>query len=182
MSKMKFHLPVIAACCLAYVLLERLNHYAFEALQYATMVHWIYLPSGLRLACVLIFVVPGAIGVALGLVLVTWPYFAGDPVSALATGVASGLAPLLARRICHRFLGMDLELRNLTPARLFVIAAVFAAMSAAMLQAIFVWRGYSVNYLLGTAVMALGDLVGTVIVLYAAKLLILALASRLRVR
>lgn len=179
---MKHTLTVIAGTCGAYIVLERLNHYAFAGFEFAPMVHWIYLPSGLRLAFVLIFVVPGAIGVALGMVLMTWPYYAGDPVSALASGVASGSAPLLARHFCHRFLGMDLELRNLTPASLLAIAAVFAAISAAMLQAVFVWRGYSSNYLLGTAVMALGDLVGTVIVIYVAKLLLLALGARLSAR
>lgn len=41
---------------------------------------------------------------------------------------------------------------------------------------------YSQNYLLGTAVMALGDLVGTIIVIYMAKFLLLALGTKLGVR
>jgi len=42
---MKIRLIVIAATCVAYTLLDLLNHYVFRALEFKQMVHWIYLPS-----------------------------------------------------------------------------------------------------------------------------------------
>ena len=180
---MKIRLIVIAATCVAYTLLDLLNHYVFRALEFKQMVHWIYLPSGLRLAFVLIFAAMGAIGVALGSALIGFlHYFAHDPMTALLTGMGSGLAPYLARYACHDWLNMDLELRNLTPGKLLAISVVFAVMSASLQQAVLLWRGYTDHFAQDTFVMASGDLLGTIIVIYLAKLTILAVGAGLKSR
>ena len=109
-------------------------------------------------------------------------YFAHDPMTALLTGMGSGLAPYLARYACHDWLNMDLELRNLTPGKLLAISVVFAVMSASLQQAVLLWRGYTDHFAQDTFVMASGDLLGTIIVIYLAKLTILAVGAGLKSR
>lgn len=180
---MRDRLLVVVATSMVYALVDVLNQFVFRALEFTQSVNWVYLPSGLRMVFVLVFIELGAVGVALGSTAVYLVhYFPDDPLTALLTGLISGLAPYLARHSCHQWLGMDLELRDITPRKLLAIASVFAVTSSVMHQWVFAWRGYSVNLAAQTAVMILGDLVGTIIVIYIAKLLILALGMRLRTR
>lgn len=180
---MTARLIVIAATSAVYSLLDVLNLQLLRALEFTPMAHWVYMPSGLRLVFVLVFVSSGAIGVALGASLVGWlHYFEGDPVTAMLIGVCSGAAPYLARYACRDWLGMDLELHNLTPRKLMAMATVFAGISAVFQQTALVWRGYTDTFLLSTAAMAVGDLLGTVIVIYLIKLILLAIGWGLRSR
>ena len=99
---------------------------------------------------------------------------AGVALERLGEGrVAAGelLAPLLARSICGYLIDFESTLINLTVDMLLKVAAIFAMLSATIHQLWFTFRGYSDNFISNTAVMALGDFVGTILVLYAAKFL-----------
>jgi hypothetical protein len=60
------------------------------------------------------------------------------------------------------------------------VALVFALVSASMHQIWFSWHGLTENFLEGVLVMAVGDLLGTILVLYGAKFLFRALPSAAR--
>lgn len=170
---MKERLLIVLGTVMAYTLLFLVNDTLFGFLSYSAGVNWIYLPSGLRLAFVLIFAGWGALGVSLASMLLAMTfYFGGDLTAVFVTGLISGLAPYLARHLCHTHLGMDLDLKNLTHSKLLTVSVVFALMSATMHQVFFVWQGYTENFLNSTVVMAFGDLTGTVIMLYLAKFLL----------
>ena len=166
-------LLVVALTSIAYFLLFELNNVLFSSLGYSKGVDWIFLPSGLRLVFILVFVEAGAAGIALASIFITHFYQAdGQLFNSVVVGMISGLAPLLARRVCIDLLKLDVNLQKLTAATLLKAALVFAVMSSVLHQLWFSWRGQSENILSGTGVMMVGDFAGTVIMLYAAKFLL----------
>lgn len=164
---------IVAGTCIAYITLFYFNNYFFSSLEFSMGVNWIYLPSGFRLMFVLIFAEWGAIGLVLASICINnFYYFNGDIFSIVAVGLVSGLSPLIARYLSRDRLGVDLELKNLTASKLIVVSVVFALLSALMHQVLFVWQGYTENFISSTFVMFVGDLIGTIVILYAIKYLI----------
>ncbi len=162
-------LVVLGTAC-AYGLLFELNRVLFSSFAFSSSVDWIFLPSGLRLAFILVFVQWGAVGVAIASALLTY-FFQTDEsiVNALLTGAISGLGPLLARQVCIDLLKLDAHLRDLNTATLIKTAAVFALFSSLLHQVWYTWIGQTSRFIDATIAMATGDFLGTVIVLYAAK-------------
>jgi hypothetical protein len=152
-----------------FFLLFHLNDFLFSQLTYSTGVSWVFLPSGLRLLLVLMFAGSGAVGVVLGSLVVGLDRPMGPEVT-LAAAVISGLSPWLARWICLRTMQIQSDLRELNALRLLQMALVFSTVSAVLHQALYTGTGLSPSFLEGTAVMAIGDLLGTMVVLYAVKL------------
>ena len=149
--------------------LFHLNDFLFSQLTYSTGVNWVFLPSGLRLLLVLMFAGSGAVGVMLGSLVVGLD----RPVSlevTCAAAVISGLSPWLARWVCLRAMRIRSDLKEINALRLLQMALVFAMVSAVLHQALYTGAGLSPSFLEGTAVMAIGDLLGTMVVLYAVKL------------
>ena len=164
---------VVALTAVSYLLLFQLNTWLFSSLNFANGVNWIFLPSGLRLIFILVFLELGAMGVVLASIAISLNQtFGADWVSAFGAGLISGFSPWLARLVCIDRLKLDINLNQLNTQTLLKVAVVFSVLSAVMHQLWFSWRGLSEAFVTQTAVMAVGDLVGTVIVLYAAKLLL----------
>lgn len=163
-------LLIVAGTFTGYTLLFVFNDWLFGSLTFGEEVNWIYLPSGLRLAFVLLFGACGAVGIGLASMLIAgMVYFQNDLMAAVVTGIISGLAPYLARHVFLTRLGVDRDLQQLTSGKLLGISLIFAVTSAVMHQFFFTWRGYTVNFVESSTVMALGDLAGTIIMLYIAK-------------
>ena len=171
------HAAVVAFTALAYFFLFQLNNYFFSSLGFSQGVSWIFLPSGLRLAFLLLFAGWGALGIVLASVAISYFYqFDGNLVTIVGAGIISGLAPWLARLICIDKLGLDVNLQNLTASTLLKIAALFSVLSPILHQLWYTLRGHTADFLGSTAVMVVGDLTGTLVVLYTAKA-VLALLS-----
>jgi hypothetical protein len=167
---------VVTATAIAYLALFELNSLLFSAFSFSTHVDWIFLPSGLRLVFILVFVEWGAVGVAIGSMLIT--YFMqsnGNLMESLGAGLISGFAPLLARQLCIDFLKLDAGLRNLSTGSLLKISALFAICSSLLHQLWFTWLGQTTHFIHSTVAMAVGDLLGTVIVLYTSKFVLTTL-------
>jgi hypothetical protein len=170
------NLLVVTTTALAYLALFQLNNFLFSSVSFSEGVDWVFLPSGLRLAFILVFVQWGALGVAIASMLLS--YFSqsdGGLVASLGTGMISGFAPLLARQVCLDLLKLDAGLRNLSAATLFKTSAVFAICSALLHQLWYTWLGHTASFIDSTVAMAVGDFLGTVIVLYASKFVLTAL-------
>ena len=170
-------LIAVAGSALGFYLLYQLNDWLFQALVYAEGVNWVFLPSGLRLALVLIFGGAGAVGVILGSLMAGLDNPQSTEVT-LAAAVLSGLAPWLARWLCSKALWLRSDLSNLNTSQLLQMALVFAVISAVLHQTLYVSTGLSDSLVKGTAVMALGDLLGTLLVLYGLKLGLSTLSNR----
>lgn len=164
---------IIGLTAIAYFVLFELNDALFTSLAFSTGVNWIFLPSGLRLVFILVFGMWGAAGIALASIIINLLfYFDGSLVSAIGTGLISGFAPLLARSICVDLIKLDIDLKNLTANTLLKVAGVFAVTSPILHQMWFTWRGQTENFIDSTAVMAVGDLTGTLVMLYLARFLL----------
>lgn len=152
---------------LVYLLLFVCNEHVLSFTRFADGVNWIYLPSGLRLTLVLVFGVPGALGIAWASTLLSaWPLGLDVLAPSLMTGLISGGAPFLALLACRRWLNVRADLSGLQARTLLAMAVIFAVISAALHQVWYGWNDPSSDRALQFAVMALGDLLGTLVLLY----------------
>ena len=167
-SKLSYAFLVISSA-LAFYLLCQINEVLFSPLAHSHGVSWIFLPSGLRLLLVLMLGGLGALGVILGSLAIGIGRSPGGDV-ALAAALISGFAPWLARWVCLRTIQVRTDLNGLSGLRLLQMALVFSVFSAVLHQALYVGVGLSPNFAEGVAVMAIGDLLGALLVIYAFKL------------
>ena len=168
---------VVVGCAAAYLVMFWLNQLVFANSSFSEGVDWVFLPSGVRLACVLVFVHWGALGVALATAAISWQaQDEGGILAASITGAISGFAPWLARWLYLRFTGIGTDLAQLSSATLLGMAVLFAVVTATMHQLWYWSRGMTQDLLQSIAVMALGDFVGCLIVLYALKLALSAVS------
>ncbi len=170
---------IITATALAYFLFDRVNVMLFEEREFSYSVHWVYLPSGLRMALILVFLTNGAIGVALAAMLIKYllPSFDGDYWTLAMTGLIMGLAPLWTRHIAVDWLKLDPALTNLNAVKLFQLSVLFAVIPPVVQQLWFVYSKMTQDFLMSTAVMMVGDWVGIVFFLYLLKLMLPALRA-----
>jgi hypothetical protein len=167
------NLTIIAGTALAYFLTFELNAYLFSSLAYAPDVYWVCLPSGLQLAFILIFVESGAIGIAIATTILGLLHQPdADLITILGAGFFSGFAPWLARLICIARFNLDDDLKNLTPATLLAISMLFSLLPAVLQQLWYSCCGLTNDFLGTTTVMVSGALIGTIAMLYFAKLVL----------
>ena len=168
------NLWAVATTALAYVGLLSFNQFIFSSLNASGFSSLVILPSGLGLVCVLLFAEWGGMGLALGALLMGLGQvsYTEDPITVLGAAVLSGLAPLLARALCLRFAVFEENLQGLTAACLLRMTVAFAAVSALLHQVWFVARGQGGDVWGALALHFTGDLLGTLVVLYSAKLVL----------
>ena len=154
-----------------------LNILLFTELEFARGINWVYLPAGMRLVCTLVFAEDGAIG----LLLVSWLvsfciFFPDDPARAFVGGIVAAVAPYGVYCGARRAWGFHASLASLTPGRLLVLAVAYSIASPALHHLWFALQGQE-DLWRSFLAMFIGDLNGTLIVLYGAKAM-LALALR----
>lgn len=159
---------IITGTAVSYYLLYQLNIYLFGSLNFSHRVDWVFLPSGLRLAFVLLFLGDGAIGIALASTLITYSmYFDGSYAGMLLSGSLAGVAPYTARLVAIRWFNLQENLINIKNVGLFKLSVLFAVISALMHQLWYFWNGKTRDFIDSTLVMIAGDWLGTVLVLAA---------------
>ncbi|WP_229503828.1 hypothetical protein [Massilia putida] len=160
----------IVGSAVFYLLLARLQDWVFPNVQFIRGVGWIYLPAGARLLCPLLLGLPGAVGVLVG----SWcecffHLYPDDPLRSFAGGISSALAPYLVYLFALQVLGMKASLANLTSRRLLLLVPLFGVASPLMHHLWFWIHHDPVDLAQGFAVMAAGDMLGAMVVLYALK-------------
>lgn len=160
----------VVGSLLFYLLLARLQDWVFPNVQFIRGVGWVYLPAGARLLCPLLLGLPGAVGVLLA----SWcecffHLYPDDPLRSFAGGISSALAPYLVYLFAIHVLGMRAALTNLTSRRLLLLVPLFGVASPLMHHLWFWLHGDPVDLAQGFAVMAAGDMLGALVVLYALK-------------
>jgi hypothetical protein len=169
MRHLQLKFALVAGTATLFLATILLNELLFTHLEFAPGINMIYLPAGVRLLSVLLFAEAGAIGLLLASWGICFFYlFPDDPMRSFIGGILSALAPFLAYRVLLAS-GIGASLRGMSGQRLFCFALLFSVMSPAMHHAWFalmggqdLWRGF--------IVMFTGDLAGTLIVLYGARL------------
>lgn len=177
-SQFRLSLLLVLATIVLHGALMILNEVIFRNVEFMRGIGWIYLPAGTRLLCTLLFGRAGAAGLLIaGWVACYWYYFPGDVPRATMGAIAGTVGPYLVYLVARRVYGLQASLRNLTPRRLLLCAAGCSIASPALHHIWFAAQGQG-HLLPGFFVMCVGDFAGTLVVLYAAKVL-LALSARL---
>jgi hypothetical protein len=160
---------LVAATILIQCAMMAINELFGRQAQFLQGIGWIYLPAGTRLLCTLLFRGPGAIGLLIsGWVACYWYYFPGDGWRATMGACASTAGPYCVYVLAQRRWGIGASLAGLTPARLLWCAAGCALASPLLHHLWFAVHG-DAHLLDGFAVMFIGDLAGTLLVVYGAK-------------
>ncbi len=183
MSQFKLHTVMVVLTMAVFYAVLKINQLLFTALEFAPGINWVYLPAGVRLLATLLFAESGAIG----LLLISWyvcfvEFFPNDAVRSIVGGILASASPYLVYRVMQHFSGLQPSLQNLTPKRLLILAVMFSLASPLMHH---VWFAlYEGKQDLGASfvAMAAGDLGGTLVVLYFAKLVLWCLVRTRRVR
>ncbi len=172
------NLWVVAMTALAYVGLFSFNQFVFSAFNATAASGLVFLPGGLGLISVLLFVESGSLGMAIGTMLVgLGQVYTDDPITTMGSAVLSGLAPWLARALCMRFAELNEDLKGLSASCLLRMMVAYAALSALLHQLWFIARGQDGDLWSGLALHFTGHVLGALVVLYSAKLLLDRLAQ-----
>lgn len=176
-SFLRLNLWLIVGSMLLYLLSFELNEWLFPTSEFLRGINWVYLPAGIRLLCTLLFGAAGALGILLATGLTSYfYYFPGDAARALSGGFSSAAAPYLVYLLARKMFGLQTSLVNLTARRLLWLVLLYALASPLLHHLGFWLRGSAPNSLSGFLVMFVGDLLGSLLVVYGVKSLV-ALAS-----
>lgn len=170
MTSIRQQLSMIFATMAMFAAALLINELLFKHLEFAEGINWIYLPAGVRLLATLLFAEAGAIG----LLAVSWLYcffilFPHDPVRAFAGGILSSAAPYLVYLGARRWLDLQGSLANLAAWQVLACAVAYSLASPFLHHIWFALYEGRDNLLGSFAVMALGDLAGTVLLLFFTK-------------
>jgi hypothetical protein len=172
MGFLRIQFTLVVVTIVMFLAMLAVNEWLFKRLEFAPGINWVYLPAGMRLLCTLLFAEAGAVG----LLLVSWGvsfliFFPHDFTRAFVGGIIASVAPYAVYRMARRLYGLGGSLANLTPGRLLVLSVVYAVASPLLHHVWFAFQGQD-DLLAGFAAMFVGDLAGTLIVLYTMKLLL----------
>ena len=180
MQKFTSSVITIVGVCISYYLLFQLNDILFYFAKFGIGVNLIYLPAGLHLLHVLVFGRDGAIGIGIASAILD---SATHAESALFLGAMNGLitgaTAYLTREVSIHHLGMSPNLSGLSAAALLKVSLMFAVLSPVVHQ---LWRSVydpESNFIANTPMMILGDLVGILLMMFAARYVIYWVESRL---
>jgi hypothetical protein len=153
------------------------NEWLFRRFEFTPGINYVYLPAGMRLLCTLLFAEAGAVG----LLIVSWLvsfllFFPGQFERPFVGGIIATAAPYMVYRLARGLYGMAASLANLTPARLLVLVLAYSVASPLLHHLYFAFMGQD-RLVQGFVAMFIGDLAGTLIVIYGIKAL-LSLAPR----
>jgi hypothetical protein len=141
------------------------NDALFSNLEHHRGAHWIFLPAGLRLLSILLLGSIGAIGIFLGSLLVAFRLGESTLIDIIVEALISAGAPLLTYFLALRYC-LSVDLKNLNAKSLFLFATFFAAASALLHSIWFATQGVAESFAASFLAMFVGDLLGTIIVLY----------------
>lgn len=169
----------IAISAILYFAFFWLNDWLFAMTALHDGANWIFLPAGLRLLCTLIFAGEGAVGLLLASLLIGFMRtHSMDLITQFGAALISAGAPYIAYRGALK-IGMPASLEKLSAGGLGVLALAYALTSSFLHSFWFMVRGFFTGFLQGWSVMFIGDLIGTLIMVYLLKT-ILAVARRTR--
>jgi hypothetical protein len=169
-SRLGLHAGSAIGTAVVFVIALWTNEHLFTHSQFVRGVNWIYLPAGIRLLATLLLGFDGALGLLVASWLVNFFYFfPHDFMRAFAGGILSTVGPYAAYRLARERYGLEASLRNLTGKRLLLLACAYAFANALLHHIWLALRGETHDLAMRFVAMMVGDLSGTLIVLYALK-------------
>jgi len=162
-----------AVVILGWVALYQFNAWLFDAFSFSQRVSWIFLPAAIRMLAVLCAGWVGALGIfAASVITATFSDAAYDVPTMFLLGALSGLSPVLALLVGAKALNIKTNLEGLKAGQLIGLSVLVAASASVLHSVGFFWVGLSVGVAENLLPMFVGDLIGTLLMLYLARLLI----------
>ncbi|MCX7222257.1 MAG: hypothetical protein NTW89_05035 [Burkholderiales bacterium] len=146
------------------------NDWLFSNLSVSKVIHWIFLPAAIRMLAVMALGWVGAIGLFVGALLTNDMVLHSSWEDAIAIAALSAVGPLAAVRFCTQWLGLEEDFAGLRPTQLITFAVAGAICNVVPHNVYFFFSGHSPDILSGMLPMLVGDLLGTLVVLYLASL------------
>lgn len=158
----------------AWVVAFDINAWVFEHFEMNPVVNWIFLPAPVRLLAVLLGGWPGAVGLGLGMLITNIPVFGTLSIESIGLAIVVPAGQIVVIGAVRALLKTPATLQGLTPTALAILAAASVTASVALNTLAF--RLYSMPTGSAPALLAMfvGDLLGTVIVLSALRMLLTA--------
>lgn len=170
MSQIRMQITMVLATIVLFLLMLALNEWLFKYAEFVPGINWIYLPAGVRLLSTLLFGGAGAIGLLIVSWLVSFLYFFPDDfMRAFVGGIVATIAPYAVYKFAQHAFGLHASLANLTPGRLLICIVACSLASPLLHHLWFALHGDRHPLLSGFLVMFVGDLNGTLLVVYAVK-------------
>jgi hypothetical protein len=180
-SRFQLHLYSVTGTVVVFIFSLWANEQIFTHSQFVRGVNWIYLPAGIRLLSTLLLGADGALGLLIASWIVNFAYFfPTDIVRSLAGGIIATAAPYGVYRLARELWDLQASLANLTAKRLLILVLAYSIASPLLHHIWFVLRGDTQNIVERFLAMVIGDLTGTLIVIYTLKG-VLSLLPRRRV-
>ena len=161
----------IAVATLVYYGTYLFNAWFFSSVSIAPHLSLIYLPAAVRMLFALVLGLPAALGMALGTLLIIYTTQGSWTVvwyEAIPVSLISGFAPLFAVMIGVRWLKLSVDLRGLKPMHLIKFTLLGALCNSIPTNAFYWAMGHMDMPLPAMAQMFLGDVLGTLLVLWLA--------------
>lgn len=171
---MRLHPARILVAAGLWVGLFQLNAWAFQSFEWNPVVNWVFLPAAVRLLAVLLWGWEGCLGIWLGTLVTNQALFGTATQASLAVASISALAPWLAVGAARMLLAIPSDLAGLRPASLLVLAGASALSSALLHTLYFSFTKDSTRLADDLLPMLVGDVAGTLIVLYTLRAVLLA--------
>lgn len=170
----------VVGVAIAWVVLFSLNAWLFSSIHLTGFISWIFLPAAIRMLAVMVGGWAGALGLFLGAIITNLGLLEFEPFNIVVLAALSALGPLVAVQICTRWLNLPSDLAGLQRSQLIVFALAGAILNVFPHNIYFYMTGLSHDAWSGVLPMLVGDLTGTLIVLYLASLSIRLVLKKVR--
>ena len=168
----------VALSALAFMLFSTLNEWVFGFLPLANGFTWLFLPCGMSLLIVILCGGWGALGIVLGSLMSTQDFTTDFSVINTGACILSGLAPWAGSSFAIHAMKLRTSLSNLTPTTLRKIGFVCSVATAIASERGLRLFGYAGALFENLSSRLVGNVLGTLAVLYAIKAFI-TIGSRL---
>jgi len=159
----------VLGVAVAWFMLFRFNAWLFSSIQLTGFISWIFLPAAIRMLAVMVGGWAGFLGLFLGAVATNLDQLKYEPFNIVALAGLSALGPIVAVQLCTRWLHLPSDLSGLQRSQLLVFAIAGAVFITFPHNLYFYFTGLSPDVWSGIVPMLVGDIVGTLIVLYFAS-------------
>jgi hypothetical protein len=160
----------VLGVALAWFALFELNTWLFSRIHLTGFISWIFLPAAIRMLAVMVGGWTGTLGLFFGAILTNLSLLKYEPFNIVMLAGLSALGPLFAFILCTRWLKLPRDLAGLHHSQLLVFAVAGAIFNTIPHNLYFYVTGLSPDAWSGVVPMFVGDLAGTLIVLYLASL------------
>ncbi len=160
----------VLVVALAWFALFELNAWLFSRIHLTGFISWIFLPAAIRMLAVMVGGWTGTLGLFLGAILTNLSLLKYEPFNIVMLAGLSALGPLVAFNLCTRWLKLPRDLAGLHHSQLLVFAVAGAIFNTFPHNLYFYFTGLSPDAWSGIVPMFVGDVAGTLIMLYLASL------------